>query len=81
MQVAEAYAIKKKAKSSEATKPFRMKRATLAQAEQAPSRDNSRGKIARGDRVENNLKEWMNATRKHENIAEYNSVVCTNHNQ
>ena len=25
--------------------------------------------------MENNLKEWMNATRRHENIAEYGTVV------
>lgn len=30
--------------------------------------------------MENNLKEWMNATRRHENLAEYSDVICTTSN-
>lgn len=86
MQGAEAYAIKKKTKLADGSKVFRMKRDTLEarQAQQAIDtlrRDkNASANIARGDRVEKNLKEWMNATRRHENIAEYSDAVCTNSN-
>lgn len=85
MQVAEAYAQKKKPKmEDQAAKVFRLKRevlegkqSQLAAQEAHKREEEARAKLARGDRAENNLKEWMNATRRHENIAEYSDVIHT----
>jgi hypothetical protein len=72
--------------ADQATKVFRMKRNTVydKQAQQVHGTQKraevGQAKLARGDRVENNLREWMNATRRHENLAEYSDVICTTSN-